>query len=108
MDDAVQVISDQDFESEIVKSDIPALVDFWAPWCGPCRAVAPVVEELASEYAGRIKFTKMNVDDNPTTAANYGIRSIPTLLLFQNGKIVEQIIGAVPKAKIEDSIRKVI
>ncbi len=108
MSDEVKVITDQDFESEVVNSDIPTLIDFWAPWCGPCRAIAPVVEELASEYEGKVKFAKMNVDDNQMTAANFGIRSIPTLLLFSGGKVVDQIVGAVAKAKIEESLKKVI
>jgi len=106
MSDAVKAITDQDFESEVVSSDIPTLIDFWAPWCGPCRVIAPVVEELASEYEGKVKFAKMNVDENQTTAANFGIRSIPTLLLFSGGKVVDQIIGVVPKARIEESLKK--
>jgi thioredoxin 1 len=99
-------VSDADFEQEILKSDIPALVDFWAAWCGPCRAIAPVVEELARDYAGKVKVAKMNVDENAKTPAKYGIRAIPTLIVFQAGQVVEQITGAVSRSIIENALKK--
>jgi len=99
-------LSDASFEAEILQSSTPALVDFWAPWCGPCRVVGPIVEELAQEYQGRIKMAKMNVDNNPVTPGKYGIRGIPTLILFKNGEAVDQIVGAVPKGQIEAMLQK--
>ena len=99
-------VSDADFEQEILKSDIPALVDFWAAWCGPCRAIAPVVEELARDYAGKVKVAKMNVDENAKTPSKYGIRAIPTLIVFQEGQVVEQITGAVSRSIIENALKK--
>ena len=97
-------LTDSNFEAEVLKSDIPVLVDFWAPWCGPCRAIAPVIEELDQEYAGQVKIVKMNVDENPTTPGKYGIRAIPTLILFKGGEVVEQITGAVSKASLKQMI----
>lgn len=102
----VKEISDSEFEGEILKSSIPALVDFWAPWCGPCKSIAPVLEELAQEFDGKIKFAKVNVDDNPRTPTSYGVRGIPNLILFKGGKIVDQIVGAVPKEQLLNSIKK--
>jgi len=99
-------ISDADFEQEILKADIPVMVDFWAAWCGPCRAIAPVVEELARDYAGKVKVVKMNVDENAKTPAKYGIRAIPTLIIFKGGQVVEQITGAVSKSLIENALKK--
>ena len=99
-------VSDANFEPEVLKSDLPVLVDFWAPWCGPCRMVAPIVEELASEYNGRVKFVKLNTDDNVETASRYGIRSIPTLLVFKGGKTVEQVIGFRPKSDLKRALDK--
>ncbi|GJQ33864.1 MAG: thioredoxin [Ignavibacteriaceae bacterium] len=90
-------ITDQNFETEVLKSSQPVLIDFWAVWCGPCRAIAPVVEQLAGEYEGKVKIGKLDVDENPDTAVKYGVRSIPTLLLFKNGQVVDTIIGAVQK-----------
>ena len=99
-------VSDANFESEVIKSDLPVLVDFWAPWCGPCRMVAPLVEELADEYSGKVKFVKLNTDDNVQTASRYGIRSIPTLLVFKGGKTVEQVIGFRPKSELKRTLDK--
>jgi len=101
-------VSDSSFETDILKSDKPALVDFWAAWCGPCRAIAPVVKELAEKYADRLKVAKMNVDENPATPSKYGIRAIPTLLFFKDGKLADQITGAVSKNIIESGIKKIL
>ncbi|KAB2923670.1 MAG: thioredoxin [Bacteroidetes bacterium] len=97
-------ITDANFKNEVVDSSIPVLVDFWAVWCGPCKMIAPVVEELAKEYNGKMKFGKLDVDNNPQTAMQFGIRSIPTLLVFKGGKVVDQIVGAVPKRNLIDKI----
>jgi thioredoxin 1 len=99
-------VTDGTFEAEVLKSDKPVLVDFWAPWCGPCRMVSPLVEELAEEYGGKVKFLKLNTDDNVNTAATYGIRSIPTLLIFKGGQPVDQIIGFRPKGDLKRVIDK--
>ena len=104
----VQEVSDATFESEVLQSSTPVLIDFWAPWCGPCRAIAPVVEELAGEYAGKLKVVKMNVDDNPRTPAQYGVRGIPNLIIFKGGEVKEQIVGACAKAKLADAINRVV
>ena len=96
--------TDANFDSEALKADTPVLVDFWAPWCGPCRMVGPIIEELASGYAGRVKVGKLNTDDNPSVAGRYSIRSIPTVLLFKNGEIVDRIVGVVPKKDFERMI----
>lgn len=100
-------IGDADFKREVLESETPVLVDFWATWCAPCRAIAPVVDELATQYKGKVKVAKVNIDDNQDTPQQYGIRSIPTLLVFKGGKVVDQIVGAVPRAKLEDALRKV-
>jgi thioredoxin 1 len=102
----VKEIGDSDFKAEVLESQQPVLVDFWATWCAPCRAIAPHVEELAAQYKGKLKVAKMNIDDNQDTPQQYGIRSIPTLLVFKGGKVVEQIVGAVPKSKLEAAVAK--
>ena len=96
--------TDQNFKSEILDSGKVALVDFWAAWCGPCQVLGPVIEELAGEFEGKAVIAKLNVDENPNTAAQYGIRSIPTMLVFKNGEIVDQMVGAMPKNMIADKI----
>ena len=98
---APRAVTDSDFEQEVLESDTPVLVDFWAEWCAPCKMVAPVLDDLANEYEGKIKFTKVDVDTNPQTAMKYGIRSIPTLLVFKGGSPIDQVVDAVPKAEIK-------
>ncbi len=97
-------ITDTSFEDEVIKSETPVLVDFWAEWCGPCKMIAPIVEELAKEYDGKIKFTKMDVDENTRTPMKFGIRGIPTLILFNDGKAIEQVVGAVPKSVLKKKL----
>ncbi|MEW6524778.1 MAG: thioredoxin [Bacillota bacterium] len=94
-------LTDKNFGAEVLNADMPVLVDFWAAWCGPCRMIAPTIDELARDYAGRVKVGKLNVDDNGNTAAQYGIMSIPTLLLFKDGKAVDKVVGAVPKRDLQ-------
>lgn len=108
MADHVMEIDDARFESEVLKADTPVMVDFWAPWCGPCKAIGPVVAELAGNYEGRVKFMKCNVDDNPATPGKYGIKAIPTLIFFKNGDVVDQITGMVAKSKLEESLGKLL
>ncbi|MBV6480185.1 MAG: Thioredoxin 1 [Ignavibacteria bacterium] len=97
-------ITDANFDEEVLKSEIPVLIDFWAVWCGPCKLIAPIVDELAVEYAGKVKIGKLDVDNNQNVSIKYGIRSIPTLLIFKDGKIVDQIVGAVPKSHITEKL----
>ena len=106
MSENIVNVTDSSFDSLVLKSGIPALVDFWASWCAPCRAIAPIVEEMAETYNGKILVTKMNVDENPATPGKYGVRGIPTLILFKDGKIVDQLVGAVPKNQIKELIEK--
>jgi len=101
-----QDVSDNEWDVEVLSSDTPVLVDFWAPWCGPCRMVAPVVDELAEEYDGKVKFVKLNTDDNIETASKYGIRSIPTIMVFKGGEAVEQVVGFRPKSELKKSLDK--
>jgi thioredoxin 1 len=97
-------ITDNNFESEVLKSSEPVLVDFWAPWCGPCRMIAPVVEELAGEYAGSVKVGKLNIDDSPNAAMNYGVSSIPTIMVFKGGEVVDRFVGVQPKSKLQQAL----
>jgi thioredoxin 1 len=108
MADNIAHVSDDSFEDEVLKSSIPVLIDFWAPWCGPCRAIAPIVDQVAGEYTGKLKVVKMNVDDNPRTPARYGVRGIPNLILFKDGQVQQQIVGAVPKAHLVKAISAVV
>lgn len=103
-----QAVTDAEFQKNVLEAQHPVLVDFWADWCGPCKMIAPVVEELAQEYDGKFEFTKLDVDANPQTAMQFGVRSIPTLLLFKDGKVAEQVIGAVPKTVLKKKIDKVL
>lgn len=105
---ATAEVSDSTFKKEVLDSDLPVLVDFWAPWCGPCRMVGPVVEEIASQYAGQVKVVKLNTDENPNIASQYGIRSIPTLMVFKDGQRVDMVVGAVPKATLANTLEKYI
>jgi thioredoxin 1 len=108
MADSIPEIEDGNFESEVLQSDMPVLVDFWAPWCGPCKAIAPVVAELSNDFGDKIKFMKCNVDNSPVTPGKYGIKAIPTLILFKGGDVVDQITGMVAKSKLEEAIKKVL
>jgi len=102
----VPQVMDSSFHEEVIKSNCPVLVDFWAPWCGPCRMIASVVDEIANEYSGNLKVVKVNTDENPSTATEYGIRSIPTLMIFDQGKKIDTVIGAVPKSTLASLLQK--
>ena len=108
MAEGILDIDDSSFDNEVLQADMPVMVDFWAPWCGPCRAIGPVVEELAGDFGGKIKFTKCNVDDNPVTPGKFGIKSKPTLIFFKDGKVMEQIVGIVAKSKLEETLNKML
>lgn len=101
-------VTDATFQKEVLEAEQPTIVDFWASWCGPCKMIGPIFEELSKEYSGKVKFAKVNVDENSKTPANYGVRGIPTLIMFKGGKIVEQVVGAVPKNQIENILKKVL
>ena len=101
-------VTDASFEQDVLKSVVPVLVDFWAPWCGPCRMVAPVVDEIAKDFEGKLKVVKLNTDENPNIASQYGIRSIPTLMIFKGGQKVETVVGAVPKTTLSSTIDKIL
>lgn len=103
---AVTEVTDQNFQGEVLDASTPVLVDFWAPWCGPCRLIAPMVEELSKEYEGKLKVVKLNTDDNPDTATSYHISGIPSLLLFKEGQVADQLVGAVPKNRLQDMINQ--
>jgi len=102
----IHELTDKEFQSEVMEAAEPVLIDFWAPWCAPCRAIAPDVEALAESFAGKLKVFKMNVDENPETPTKYGVRGIPTLLVFKGGQVVDQVVGRVPKAKLEEMVQK--
>ena len=106
MSEYITEVNDDNFESEVLKSDIPTLVDFWAPWCGPCVALGPTLESLAEEYQGRVKIAKMNVDENANTPAEYGVRSIPFLVMVKNGEIIDTQVGSQPKPKLKEMLDK--
>ncbi len=105
MSSAAQV-TDSTFKQEVLESEVPVLVDFWAPWCGPCRMVAPIVDEISVQYEGKVKVVKLNTDENPTVASQYGIRSIPTLMIFKGGQRVDMVVGAVPKTTLATTLEK--
>ena len=107
-DELISHACDATFAETVLRSELPVLVDFWAPWCGPCKAIGPIIEDLAETYGEKIKFTKCNVDDNPVTPGKFGIKAIPTLIFFKEGKVVDQITGMVAKSKLEDSIKNVL
>ena len=104
--DKVLQLSDDGFEKDVLQSDVPVLVDFWASWCAPCKAIAPVIDALAEQYDGKVKIAKLNVDENPATPGQYGVRGIPTLILFKDGAVVDQVVGAVPKNQLEGLLNK--
>jgi thioredoxin 1 len=108
MAEGILEVEDSSFDTEVLQSEKPVLVDFWAPWCGPCKAIGPVVEELAGDFGDKIKFTKCNVDDNPVTPGKYGIKAIPTLIFFKAGSVVDQITGMVAKSRLESSINNLL
>jgi thioredoxin 1 len=108
MAEGIMDVDDNGFEADIIQSDKPVMVDFWAPWCGPCKAIGPVVEELAGEYGDKVKFAKCNVDDNPVTPGKFGIKAIPTLIFFKDGQVVDQITGMVARTKLEEALSNIL
>jgi thioredoxin 1 len=104
--DKVLALNDANFDRDVLQSDIPVLVDFWATWCSPCKAIAPLIDAVAEEYAGKLKVGKVNVDENPATPGKYGVRGIPTLVLFKGGAVVDQVVGAIPRSQLEALIAK--
>ncbi len=102
----VQAFTDANFESDVLQSNLPVIVDFWATWCAPCKAIGPVIDAIAEEYDGKVKVGKVNVDENPATPSKYGVRGIPTIILFKDGKVIDQLVGAVPKAQLEVLVKK--
>ena len=108
MSEYIHEFTDQSFDTDVVQADLPVLIDFWADWCGPCKAIAPTIEEIAGDYAGKVKVGKLNVDQNQNTAMQYGVRSIPTLLIMKSGEVVSQIVGAVPKENITKALDEIL
>ena len=108
MSENIHEFTDQSFATDVVQADLPVLIDFWAVWCGPCKAIAPTIEEIAGDYAGKVKVGKLNVDQNQNTAMQYGVRSIPTLLIMKSGEVVSQIVGAVPKENITKALDEIL
>jgi thioredoxin 1 len=108
MSEGILEVGDSSFDAEVMQSEKPVLVDFWAPWCGPCKAIGPIIEELAGEFGDKVKFAKCNVDDNPVSPGKFGIKAIPTLIFFKQGKVVDQITGMVAKSKLEKSINSIL
>jgi thioredoxin 1 len=108
MADTVAEVTDSNFQAEVIESEVPVLVDFWAPWCGPCRMVAPVVEEIAQEHGEKLKVVKLNIDENQDTAVHYNVLSIPTLMVFRNGEVAKTVVGAYPKRKLEAELEPVL
>jgi len=104
--DTVLTLTDANFDRDVLQSDLPVLVDFWATWCAPCKAIGPLIDAVADDYAGKVKVGKVNVDDNPATPGKYGVRGIPTLILFKGGKVVDQVVGAVPKSQLDALLAK--
>ena len=108
MSEGILEVDDSNFETEVLQSDKPVMVDFWAPWCGPCKAIGPIIEDLTKTYGEQVKFAKCNVDDSPVTPGKYGIKAIPTLIFFKEGNVVDQVTGMVAKAKLEESLKSVL
>ncbi len=104
----IKSTTDQNFEKEVLQGDLPAIVDFWAAWCAPCRALAPIIDEVADQYSGKLSVFKLDIDSNPETPARFGVRGIPTVILFKGGAVVDQVVGAVPKSEIERLVRKAV